>query len=137
MDLGYEGPPDPPDDGPLDVDGNPVMLREMLGNLIDNAIAHRTAAACSARARQARGALVHLEVEDTGPGIGRRTRRVVERFYRILGREGDGSGLEPRSCARSPQHGGTRRSTITSTSTHRASPARSCASACRWPNRPD
>ncbi|MFP3570842.1 ATP-binding protein, partial [Paraburkholderia sp. SIMBA_030] len=35
MDLGYEGPED---DAPLDVDGNPVMLREMLGNLVDNAI---------------------------------------------------------------------------------------------------
>ena len=38
--------------------------------------------------------LVHLEVEDTGLGIPVAERsRVVERFYRILGREGDGSGL--------------------------------------------
>jgi two-component system sensor histidine kinase TctE len=37
---------------------------------------------------------VHLEVEDTGLGIPAAERtRVVERFYRILGREGDGSGL--------------------------------------------
>ena len=37
---------------------------------------------------------VHIEVEDTGPGIAPAERpKVVERFYRILGREGDGSGL--------------------------------------------
>ena len=37
---------------------------------------------------------VHLEVEDTGLGIPAAERdRVVERFYRILDREGDGSGL--------------------------------------------
>ena len=80
MDLGYEGPPDPPDDGPLDVDGNPVMLREMLGNLIDNAIRYTPDGgriAVRVRARPAR--LVHLEVEDTGPGIPAAEReRVVE-----------------------------------------------------------
>jgi len=52
---------------------------------------------------------VHLEVEDTGPGIPAGEReRVVERFYRILGREGDGSGLGlaiVREIA--TQHGGT------------------------------
>jgi two-component system sensor histidine kinase TctE len=38
--------------------------------------------------------VVQLEVEDTGPGIAAAERpKVVERFYRILGREGDGSGL--------------------------------------------
>jgi two-component system sensor histidine kinase TctE len=37
---------------------------------------------------------VRIEIEDTGPGIAPAERpKVVERFYRILGREGDGSGL--------------------------------------------
>jgi two-component system sensor histidine kinase TctE len=37
---------------------------------------------------------VHLEVEDTGIGIPAAEReRVLERFYRILGRDGEGSGL--------------------------------------------
>ncbi len=111
MDLGYEGPPDPPDDRPLDVDGNPVMLREMLGNLIDNAIRYTPEGGrITVRVRAEPAArLVHLEVEDTGPGIPAAEReRVVERFYRILGREGDGSGLGlaiVREIA--TQHGGT------------------------------
>ncbi len=40
MDLGYEGP----QDEPVEVDGNPLMLREMLSNLIDTRSAtHRPA----------------------------------------------------------------------------------------------
>ncbi|MEK7887518.1 sensor histidine kinase N-terminal domain-containing protein [Burkholderia contaminans] len=111
MDLGYEGPPDSPDDRPLDVDGNPVMLREMLGNLIDNAIRYTPdGGRITVRVRADPAARrVHLEVEDTGPGIPAAEReRVVERFYRILGREGDGSGLGlaiVREIA--TQHGGT------------------------------
>jgi two-component system, OmpR family, sensor histidine kinase TctE len=98
MDLGYEGPDDTdaPDDGRLEVDGNLVMLREMLSNLIDNAIRYTPEGGrITVRVRPEPGAgLVHLEVEDTGMGIPAAERdRVVERFYRILGREGDGSGL--------------------------------------------
>ncbi|MFL9873270.1 sensor histidine kinase N-terminal domain-containing protein [Paraburkholderia megapolitana] len=91
MDLGYEGP-----DEPVSVDGNPVMLREMLSNLIDNAIRYTPASGrITVRVRAEPAAQrVHLEVEDTGIGIPAAEReRVVERFYRILGREGDGSGL--------------------------------------------
>ncbi|WP_175817098.1 sensor histidine kinase [Burkholderia diffusa] len=108
MDLGYEGPED---DAPLEVDGNPVMLREMLGNLVDNAIRYTPEGGrITVRVRAERAARrVHLEVEDTGPGIPAAERdRVVERFYRILGREGDGSGLGlaiVREIA--AQHGGT------------------------------
>lgn len=103
MDLGYEGP-----DEPVFVDGNPVMLREMLSNIIDNAIRYTPAGGrVTVRVSPQRGAgyqaghpaghvagQVHIEVEDTGPGIAPAERpKVVERFYRILGREGDGSGL--------------------------------------------
>jgi len=94
MDLGYEGPDEP--DSRIEVDGNPVMLREMLSNLIDNAIRYTPEGGrITVRVRPDPGArLVHLEVEDTGLGIPAAEReRVVERFYRILGREGDGSGL--------------------------------------------
>ncbi|KVP46009.1 sensor histidine kinase [Burkholderia ubonensis] len=96
MDLGYEGPDAGDDGAPLDVDGNPLMLREMLGNLIDNAIRYTPEGGrITVRVREDRAArLAHLEVEDTGPGIPAAEReRVLERFYRILGREGDGSGL--------------------------------------------
>ncbi|KAA1008967.1 HAMP domain-containing protein [Paraburkholderia panacisoli] len=91
MDLGYEAP-----DEPVEVDGNPVMLREMLSNLIDNAIRYTPPGGrITVRVRHdAAARLVHLEVEDTGLGIPVAERsRVIERFYRILGREGDGSGL--------------------------------------------
>jgi len=91
MDLGYEGP-----DAPVTVDGNPVMLREMLSNLIDNAIRYTPQGGrITVRVRPDEpNQEVHLEVEDTGPGIPPAERaRVLERFYRILGREGDGSGL--------------------------------------------
>ena len=92
MDIGYEEPPQP-----VEVEGNVVMLREMLSNLIDNAIRYTpTGGRITVRVRLDEGNLdlVHLEVEDTGLGIPAAERqRVVERFYRILGREGDGSGL--------------------------------------------
>jgi two-component system sensor histidine kinase TctE len=91
MDLGYEGP-----DEAVELDGNAVMLREMLSNLIDNAIRYTPAGGrITVRVRpDPQAGQVHLEVEDTGIGIPAAEReRVVERFYRILGREGNGSGL--------------------------------------------
>ncbi|WP_084068971.1 sensor histidine kinase [Paraburkholderia heleia] len=103
MDLGYEGPEtacdSEEDDGEaarVEVDGNPVMLREMLSNLIDNAIRYTPAGGrITVRVRPEPAAgVVHLEVEDTGMGIpGPERERVLERFYRILGRDGEGSGL--------------------------------------------
>ncbi|CAB3797009.1 Sensor protein QseC [Paraburkholderia caffeinitolerans] len=107
MDLGYEGPEHEANDengehgtqdraAPVQVDGNPVMLREMLSNLIDNAIRYTPAGGrITVRVRPEPAApVVHLEVEDTGIGIPAAEReRVLERFYRILGRDGDGSGL--------------------------------------------
>jgi len=94
MDLGYEGPD--ANDAPIEVDGHPLMLREMLSNLIDNAVRYTpTGGRITVRVRPERAAgVVHLEVEDTGIGIPAPEReRVLERFYRILGRDGDGSGL--------------------------------------------
>ena len=94
MDLGYEGPG--AEDARIEVDGHPVMLREMLSNLIDNAIRYTPAGGrITVRVRPEPAAgVVHLEVEDTGIGIPAPEReRVLERFYRILGRDGDGSGL--------------------------------------------
>jgi two-component system, OmpR family, sensor histidine kinase TctE len=89
LDLGFEGP-----DKPVRVVGTPVLLREMLKNLIDNAL-HYTprAGTITVRVRPAEKA-VYLEVEDSGPGIPEGEReRVFDRFYRILGTNVDGSGL--------------------------------------------
>src|SRR5580698_9902330 len=92
MDIGYEEPPHP-----VEVEGNAVMLREMLSNLIDNAIRYTPPGGritVRVRTDESDTRHVFLEVEDTGLGIPEAERtRVIERFYRILGREGDGSGL--------------------------------------------
>ncbi|MDT3668835.1 MAG: sensor histidine kinase N-terminal domain-containing protein [Aromatoleum sp.] len=88
IDLGIE-----PCGHPLLIEGNPVLLREMIKNLIDNAIKYTPDhGRVTARTRVA-GAIV-FEVEDTGIGIPEADReRVFERFYRVLGSGVDGSGL--------------------------------------------
>ncbi|MFP5390020.1 MAG: sensor histidine kinase, partial [Gammaproteobacteria bacterium] len=89
IDLGFEQP-----DEPVEIVGHPLMLREMLSNLIDNALRY-TPAGGSVTVRVRRdGAGAMLEVEDTGPGIAPHERaHVFERFYRILGNSAPGSGL--------------------------------------------
>jgi two-component system sensor histidine kinase TctE len=91
IDLGFEQP-----GYPLMVEGNPTMLRELLGNLIDNALRYTPAGgAVTVRVRGDRQRrLAIMEVEDTGPGIAPSERgHVFERFYRILGSQNQGSGL--------------------------------------------
>ncbi len=89
VDLGYEPP-----NAPLTINGNPVMLRELLSNLIDNALRYAgSGASVTVRVRADIDRAV-LEVEDTGPGIAPQERgHVFERFYRILGSSASGSGL--------------------------------------------
>jgi two-component system sensor histidine kinase TctE len=88
IDLGFEAPPEP-----VQIVGNPTMLRELLSNLIDNALRY-TPAGGSVTVRVRGGEHGCLEVEDTGPGIAPQEReRVFERFYRILGNSAEGSGL--------------------------------------------
>ncbi|MEC5161582.1 MULTISPECIES: sensor histidine kinase N-terminal domain-containing protein [unclassified Janthinobacterium] len=91
IDLGFEEA-----DGPAGIAGNAIMLRELLSNLIDNALRYTPAGgSVTVRVRRdgAAGRAL-LEVEDTGPGIAAAERgRVFERFYRILGSNADGSGL--------------------------------------------
>ncbi|VXC45548.1 sensor histidine kinase [Massilia sp. 9I] len=89
IDLGFE----PPEDLLL-IAGNALMLRELLSNLIDNALRY-TPQGGSVTVRVRRdGEHALLEVEDTGPGIAPSERaHVFERFYRILGSNVQGSGL--------------------------------------------
>ena len=91
IDLGFE-----PAAGPVLISGNPLMLRELLSNLIDNALRY-TPAGGSVTVRVQADAVAGravLEVEDSGPGIAPAERgHVFERFYRILGSAAEGSGL--------------------------------------------
>jgi two-component system sensor histidine kinase TctE len=89
IDLGFEQPA-----GALEIEGDPLMLREMLSNLIDNALRYTPpGGSVTVRVVAAPGQAV-LEVEDTGPGIAPDERaHVFERFYRVLGSAIPGSGL--------------------------------------------
>lgn len=93
IDLGYEAKPEP-----LLIVGSDMLLREMLNNLLDNAMRYCLAedarnSAVTVRV-YANSSSAVLEVEDTGPGIAPAERSLVfERFYRVLGTGRDGSGL--------------------------------------------
>jgi two-component system sensor histidine kinase TctE len=74
--------------------GDALLLRELLANLLDNAIAYTDpGGAVTVRTRMADGG-VWLEVEDNGIGIPESERpHVFERFYRVTGTGGEGCGL--------------------------------------------
>jgi two-component system sensor histidine kinase TctE len=80
--------------------GHAWLLRELLGNLVDNAIRYtqrggRVTLRCGWTRLDGRAAQQpFLEVEDNGPGVPPQERtRMLERFYRITGTLGEGSGL--------------------------------------------
>jgi two-component system, OmpR family, sensor histidine kinase TctE len=105
IDLGYEGvQPGAQDAGSeantATVLGNPTLIKEMVRNLIDNAINYIGANEAHPGVVTARvladpfGGVVVLQVEDNGPGIAPTERELVlQPFYRTLGQEADGSGL--------------------------------------------
>lgn len=88
IDLGYEG------DERADVVGNDVLLRELVVNLLDNALRYLgRPGRVTVRVRNGATASL-LEVEDDGPGIPPAERlRLTERFHRRADAKGDGSGL--------------------------------------------
>jgi len=74
------------------VRGQPILLRELITNLLDNAIRYTHAGGNVTLRVTMEGEAIVVEVEDNGPGIAPGDRaRVFERFYR--GTEGEGSGL--------------------------------------------
>ncbi len=75
------------------VNGNAVLLRELLANLLDNAIEYGREEG-HITIRLAADQTVCLEVEDDGCGIPVAERaKVFERFYRVQDSFGDGCGL--------------------------------------------
>jgi two-component system, OmpR family, sensor histidine kinase TctE len=97
MDLGYEGA-EPKEEG-VQLQGNPTLLKEMVRNLVDNAINYvpstpQRQGVITARVLVQGDKRLLLQVEDNGMGIAPAERqRVLQPFYRALGNEADGSGL--------------------------------------------
>ena len=94
IDLGYDGPA--AGQLPMQLVGNATLLKEMVRNLLDNAIAYTPEngqVTLRLLADRFSGVLVLL-VEDSGPGIPESERELVfQPFYRALGTNVDGSGL--------------------------------------------
>ena len=82
------------------VSGYAWLLRELLVNLVDNAVRYtqeggRVTLRCGRRSATAdEGEQGFLEVEDDGPGVPPQERaHMRERFYRLPGTQGEGNGL--------------------------------------------
>jgi two-component system sensor histidine kinase TctE len=98
IDLGYDGAQ--PAAAGVSLQGNPTLLKEMIRNLLDNAINYTPSSAQQPGVITARvladrfGHVLVLQVEDSGPGIPESERELVlQPFYRALGTNVDGSGL--------------------------------------------
>lgn len=88
IDLGFEGPR-----RSLTIQGDASRLRDLLDNLIDNAVRY-TPRGGRITVRVSNESRPVLQVVDSGPGISPDQReRVFERFYSILGTGAQGSGL--------------------------------------------
>jgi two-component system phosphate regulon sensor histidine kinase PhoR len=82
----------------LVAEADPVRLRQVLANLIDNAIKYgRTQGKVGVNARRVGGGMIEVLVSDDGPGIpAEASPRIFERFYRVdkaRSREQGGTGL--------------------------------------------
>jgi two-component system sensor histidine kinase TctE len=89
VDLGFE-----PAEQPVRIVGVPLLLRELMLNLVDNGLRYTPEGGSVTLQIRRDGDAAFIDVEDTGPGIPEAERnRVFDRFYRILGTNVDGSGL--------------------------------------------
>ncbi len=98
IDLGYDGAQ--PGDPGVWVDGNPTLLKELVRNLLDNAMNYTPSSVDKPGVITARvladpfGRMLVLQVEDSGPGVPESERDLIfQPFYRALGSGADGSGL--------------------------------------------
>ncbi|MFO1318033.1 MAG: sensor histidine kinase N-terminal domain-containing protein [Burkholderiales bacterium] len=89
IDLGFEGAA-----APVHVRGSGTMLREMLGNVIDNALKFSPAGSMATVSVAAEGSAARITVTDDGPGVPVHEReRVFERFHRVADSTIPGTGL--------------------------------------------
>jgi len=88
IDLGYEPA------GPMHILGNTFLLREMVNNLLDNALRYTPDEGRVTARVVEHGDFVLLEIEDSGIGISEEeAHKVFDRFYRVDGTGIEGSGL--------------------------------------------
>jgi len=89
VDLGFDT-----DSERVEIEADPFLLREMLNNLLDNAIRYTHAGGQVTVRVGFEAGRPRVSVEDNGPGIPESERgRVFERFYRVLGTGAEGCGL--------------------------------------------
>jgi two-component system sensor histidine kinase TctE len=98
LDLGYDGPA--PRSPGVQLPGNATLLKEMVRNLVDNAIHYTPSTPDRPGVITVRllpdpfGQVLVLQVEDNGPGVPEAERELIfEPFYRVLGSDVDGTGL--------------------------------------------
>jgi two-component system sensor histidine kinase TctE len=93
VDLGIDEQAESAAPSELFVDGNPLLVREALANVVDNAIRYSGSGQEVTLRTRSDGEKVLVEVDDTGPGIDPALHRsAFERFFRVSP-EGTGSGL--------------------------------------------
>ena len=90
IDLGFEGV-----EQPLTIAADRDRLRELINNLIDNAIRYsQPGGRVTVRTGRSDDGQCRLAISDDGPSIPVAERqRIFERFHRLLGTQEDGSGL--------------------------------------------
>lgn len=90
IDLGFEGV-----EHPLVINADRDRLRELINNLIDNAIRYSQASGrVTVRVSRSDNDQCRLAISDDGPSVPVEERaRIFERFHRLLGTQEDGSGL--------------------------------------------
>ncbi|MFG1281040.1 sensor histidine kinase [Xanthobacter autotrophicus] len=81
-------------DAPVLTRGDGAMTREAIVNLVENALRYTPSGGSVAVSVRAEDGWAVLLVEDSGPGISPQERdKVWERFYRVPGTPGEGSGI--------------------------------------------
>ena len=76
------------------VNGNAQLLRELMNNLIDNAIRYTAAGGKITVGIRQENETTLFYVQDSGIGITKENQALVfERFYRVLGTQQEGCGL--------------------------------------------
>lgn len=94
IDLGFENTDFSINKQAVMIEGNALLLRELMNNLIDNAIRYTPAGGNITVGIKQENKQLILTVQDNGIGISAENQPIVfERFYRVLGTQQEGCGL--------------------------------------------